>query len=479
MKNRKELIGILISLTLLFVFLGLWLNTVYKEELSKLKAEANVIFFNSLEEANDQLFVSKSRIHSSTPDNDQLWVGSNDHSVHDTIRELVVLKNREGFKDSLIAARVMKVIAQYTDDLNTSKSISVSIDASATNSIESDLDSMIVVDFASTTKHLIQVLKENMGASEISNLKVRVLDDPIIDTALHGAFISNKGSLGNLFLGTNDYAAIFENYGRTIFKRMLPEFLMSILLLTSIISAFIFIFRNLTRERHLSQIKDDFVNNITHEFKTPISVVNVALEALGNFDIDNDKVKKEEYLKLSRLELKRLSTMVDQLLGVSKLENGQIDKSFKQLKIEEIVRDVLDQSQIAALSKSQQIDFSVDNEIPHIMGDAEKIRITISNLLDNAIKYSNQNSKISILLSKVKKNVILTIADDGPGIPKEYHSEVFNKFFRIPTADLHDVKGYGLGLYYAKKIMDLHHGRIRLSENKPRGSKFELEFQIK
>ena len=474
MKLKKEIYGILFSIALLATFIGLWLHSVYKDELNNLKAEANVIFFNSLEEANDQLFVSRRFKHHSRNTNGGRWV----EEYHDELEsDTVIIIEQDGrARHPDIEARVMKMITRISEDADSSNAISVRINAHSDTEFSMESDSLIIVDFVSTTDNLSSILDSQIVHSDFANLKVQVLNNPRSDTILHNAFITNKGSLGNIFLGTNDYAAIFQNYREILLMRMIPEIIFSALLFIAIASAFWFIYKSLSKERRLAALKDDFISNMTHEFKTPISVVNVALEALEQPHVKEDAKKSSQYIDMSRKELERLTAMVDRLMNISHLDENPVE--MIPVDLSNLVDTIVGQFSFAANQRNQIINTTFPEAPINILGSKMKLEMLVSNLLDNAVKYSNEGDIIDVNVEKRNKKVYLLVSDSGPGIPREYRDNIFEKFYRIPTKNIHDVKGYGVGLYHVRNIVEQHGGTIRIEDNEPSGTRIIVEFEL-
>jgi signal transduction histidine kinase len=221
-------------------------------------------------------------------------------------------------------------------------------------------------------------------------------------------------------------------------------------------------------------MKSDFTNNMTHELKTPIAVAYAANDALLNFDITKDQTKTKKYLTIGQQQLRRLSGLVEQILSMS-MERR---KNMK-LNIEEVIIQPILESLIAEQNFKADIPVDISFNIPKdlsIKVDRNHFAHIISNLLDNAIKYSTGKAEIKVTAHKDKDYTEITIADKGIGIATDKQKYIFDKFYRVPHGNLYEVKGYGLGLYYVKSMMDRFHGNISVKSELGKGTTFKLRF---
>ncbi|HEY6955727.1 MAG TPA: HAMP domain-containing sensor histidine kinase, partial [Flavisolibacter sp.] len=221
----------------------------------------------------------------------------------------------------------------------------------------------------------------------------------------------------------------------------------------------------------LSEIKNEFISNITHELKTPIATVSVAIEALRSFNANMDPERTKEYLDISSNELQRLSLLVDKVLKLSMFEKREIELQYEPLDMRSLVDEVTASLRLqfekhhAEVTINSTGDTSLEADRLHLVS-------VIFNLLDNALKYSNEAPRINVNIIGEEKNVNLVIEDSGIGIPEEYRGRIFEKFFRVPTGNLHNAKGYGLGLSYVSHVINKHNGNISVESIPGDGSKF-------
>lgn len=263
-----------------------------------------------------------------------------------------------------------------------------------------------------------------------------------------------------------------------LFSRLRNNFLFSAGLLFLTALTFFLIYRNLQKQARLNEVKNDLISNVSHELKTPLATISVALEALQQFGGKEDPRLTNEYLEISRNEVSRLSHMVDNILNTALLENQAITISTHQVNMYKLVADVvkawqprLDKLQGLITLETEGVDFEIEAD------EVQLINI-ITNLIDNGVKYAKGSPQLNLKLTEEKDRVTLSVKDNGIGIPKEFQNQVFEKFFRVPTGDKHNVKGYGLGLNYVKHIVDLHHGNVHLSSGQD-GTTFTLTLKKK
>ena len=274
--------------------------------------------------------------------------------------------------------------------------------------------------------------------------------------------------------GFKDWVIDLKTYQSFIFKRMIPTILFSLFLLGIISLAFWTLLRNWIKQNRLVVVKNEFINNMTHELKTPIATVGVALEAISNFDLSTEQEKTKEYIDISRKEISRLSLLVDKVLNIASFDSKEIALKSEVVDINKIIQSNIQSMKLQLDDKNAQIEFNNTVAHPIILGDKLHVDNAIHNIIDNALKYSRSNPKIDIAIKEDSNNLILTFKDNGKGIPKEYHNKVFDRFFRVPSDDKHDVKGHGLGLNYVQNVVQSHGGKISLDSTEDLGSIFTI-----
>ena len=276
----------------------------------------------------------------------------------------------------------------------------------------------------------------------------------------------------SLEFGYRGLTAIFKNYRLYIFKRILPPLVGSILLFGLLATSLILILRNWLAQQKMNQIKNEFISNMTHELKTPIATVGVAIEAMEHFGVNDNKEKRKEYLEICKKELTRLTTLTNKVIGLSFNDKSNIDFSFEELDIKELVVQALESMKIIFEQGHHQVNFESSADDFHINGDPLHLNNVLFNLLDNAAKYSKDQSRIDISLSSKKNEIELIIKDNGIGIDKNDQKKIFDRFYRVPNDDRHNIKGHGLGLHYVKNIINRHKGRISVESKINQGATF-------
>jgi two-component system phosphate regulon sensor histidine kinase PhoR len=256
---------------------------------------------------------------------------------------------------------------------------------------------------------------------------------------------------------------------------MWSQILVSLLLVGLTVFSFTLLLRYLVQQRKLTQIKNDFISNITHELKTPIATVSVAIEALRNFDALHDPEKTKEYLAISSNELKRLSFLVDKVLKLSMFEKHQVELKEETIDLAVLVKEVVNSMKLQFEKYKAQVNVQLHGYRFSVEADRLHITSVLFNLLDNALKYSKENPSIHVELKDETERILLTITDNGIGIPAEFHKKIFDKFFRVPAGDTHNVKGYGLGLSYTAYVIQRHYGSIEVESQPGIGSRFIIK----
>ncbi|MBC9910983.1 sensor histidine kinase [Chitinophaga varians] len=271
--------------------------------------------------------------------------------------------------------------------------------------------------------------------------------------------------------------ASFESPLQFILQKMLWTLVSSLALLVLTVLCFVYMLRTILKQKKLSEVKNDFINNMTHELKTPIATVSAAVEALQNFNALNDQRKTQTYLDISKNELQRLSDLVEKVLHIAAEEKEDFDLFREETDLNEVIDNILTNHQLKA-TKMLQVRY--DNKLtrPTVYVDKTHLSNAINNLVDNAIKYSGEQVQLYIRCSEENGMLKIKVRDNGIGIPRAYQENIFDKFFRVPTGDLHNVKGFGLGLSYVKKIVEMHGGTIRVHSEPDKGTEFTINIPL-
>lgn len=291
------------------------------------------------------------------------------------------------------------------------------------------------------------------------------------------ALPGRKRNFGGVTIGIAKpltYSVSIDNAWPYLMRRIAQPVIFAVLLLFITILAFWVLNKNLRKHRKLAELKNEFISNITHELKTPIATVGVAIEALKNFNAMDDPARTREYLDISQHELNRLSLLVDKVLKLSMFESQGIELKYEMVNLRGLVTEVLESLKLQLDKFHIKTDVQYEGET-ELQGDRLHLLSVIFNLVDNAIKYrGEQNPSIWIKLNGDASTIRLTVTDNGIGIPEEYQGKVFDKFFRVPHGDTHNAKGYGLGLSYVSQVVQKHQGAISVEQAEGGGSCFSI-----
>lgn len=245
-----------------------------------------------------------------------------------------------------------------------------------------------------------------------------------------------------------------------------------------IIAAFYVTIRTLLNQKRLSQIKSDFINNMTHEFKTPLATISLAVDALGNEKVQNNKEKTAYFTKIIKEENNRMNKHVETILQAAFMEKQELKMNLSELHVHNIIVQVMDNYKLQLQDKGADFQLLLNAKNDLINGDEAHFTNLISNLVDNAIKYSKENLLIKISTHSTRNYLVIRIEDNGIGMNKESTKRIFEKFFRAHTGNLHNVKGFGLGMSYVKTVIDAHKGRIKVESTLGKGTAFTIEVPV-
>lgn len=283
---------------------------------------------------------------------------------------------------------------------------------------------------------------------------------------------------GDIFR-TRMYLVIKLNHTKSLlWQNSWRVIVISFLLLIFMIYTFYVIMSTILRQRKLSVLKNDFINNMTHELKTPISTISLACEAISDPDIPKDPESIETYLDMINQENKRLGSLVENVLQTAIIDKGELKLQKQTINLNQLFEKISNNSKFLVQSKGGVLEYLEEDKDINIDGDKIHITNIFHNLLDNSIKYSKEVPNVRISLKKDKDYAIITIEDEGIGIPKEHLKKIFEKLYRVPTGNVHNVKGFGLGLSYVKAIVDQHEGQISVSSEVDKGTEFKIKLKL-
>lgn len=302
----------------------------------------------------------------------------------------------------------------------------------------------------------------------IANYNLK-LDNHIYETELFPADIFHK----ELKLQIH-----FPEKTRFIWKQLTWVILVTVIVLAAIIVSMVLLTKTLLNEQNYNSMKSDFISNMTHEFKTPISTISLACEALTDKDMSNDANPDNPFVKMIREENKRLESLVESILQSAVIEKGELKIKPELINIHDVLTQVVKNAKLRVLSQHGELHLHLKAQNYQVEADSMHITNVFANLLDNAIKYCDKAPFIEVTTSNETGGwFVCTISDNGIGIKKEHQARIFEKLFRVPTGNVHNVKGFGLGLSYVKTIIDLHGGKIEVESQLGHGSTFKIKLK--
>jgi two-component system phosphate regulon sensor histidine kinase PhoR len=263
-----------------------------------------------------------------------------------------------------------------------------------------------------------------------------------------------------------------------IWKEMIWFILGAILFTIIITTAFFITIRTLLKQKKLSEIKSDFINNMTHEFKTPLATISLAVDALKNEKVTGNKEKTDYFTGIIKEENKRMNKQVETILQAALLDKKEVQLNLKRLLAHDLIVSALNNINLQVEEKGGKIDVELDAENDLILADEVHFTNVINNLLDNAVKYSKDNLHIKLSTKNSGHYLKIKIEDNGIGMNKETLHRIFEKFYRAHTGNVHNVKGFGLGLSYVKTMVDAHHGHIKAESVLGKGSCFIITMPL-
>lgn len=276
-------------------------------------------------------------------------------------------------------------------------------------------------------------------------------------------------------LGADNYMVInFPNKSAYLLQQVWLPLLSSIVFLVIIILCFVYAIQVIIKQKELSEIKNDFINNMTHEFKTPISTVSLAVEALQDPELANQDAFRNRYMRIINDENQRLGEQVEKVLQAAALDKKELKLKIEQVQIVDLIQSAQAHFELLVEKRGGSMEVDIDIKDPFIEGDSFHLSNVINNLLDNANKYSKDEPRIRVEAKDTENQVIITVRDQGIGMTNDTQKRIFDKFYRVPRGNVHDVKGFGLGLAYVKTMVEAHKGTITVESEINKGSNFTL-----
>lgn len=489
-RYRNSTLFFSISLLFLVAFLGVWLQNVYQDKVEELETEVSFLWLKSikgLEENNfSKLIVAtlSDTIDSTKSSSTQI---KHIQSIFQQSLGNKPLQSQAGrqqfiFKDKKSNANIEMIIdhqegkqafSTSSDSQNTQFTLA-DIDISSQNSdsffIDISQDKVQLLEFLSLDTNLVKSKLDKELA--LAQLPMQYQIQAIKDSTNKEFFVNDR-----FFTQTatgKKYRLELNKAPAFILKRMWFEFLMGLLLLVVITATFYYLLNNLKEQNRLVTIKNDLISNITHELRTPIFTVSAALEALESFNGLENPERTKEYLNISKNELNRLSILVEKVLKTSLFEQDALQLNYEVFPITPLLETISNSLQLQLEQENASLEIRCPEQI-QIRADKIHLTNVVYNLIDNALKYkADRLTQICIEVLDSKTKTQLIISDNGIGIPAIYIDQIFNKFFRVPQGNQHNVKGYGLGLNYVSNIIEQHKGTVTIKSEEGKGSQFTI-----
>jgi len=475
MLNRMRIsVGLmLISIVLIAAFQFWWLRKSYREEEETLNIRTSFLFRETIH----RLQVSKLKLDSN--------LKRKVASESDMVGMINVLK--EKMRDTVGSKERIKSTVIVSMDKGRPPAPPMLADTISAKAVYQFNDNGKFFNVLLTSDSLQDSLTVKEIQSEFHNaLLAEDIKVPFsVDRKLHAPSLQRKKLILPLqkletaeatigFINPITYKLYLRDTTSYLLKKISPQIFFSVLLLGITVVSFLTLYRNLRSHQKLASIKNEFISNITHELKTPIATVSVAIEAMKNFNVLDDPKKTREYLEISQNELQRLSLLVDKVLKLSMFEKKEIELKIETVDLRLLVEEVAASMRLQLEKHKAQLAIQSEGDTT-IQGDRLHFISVIFNLLDNALKYSKSNPSIEIDIRQEGEIAQIAVTDNGIGIPIEYKERIFEKFFRVPTGNTHNAKGYGLGLSYVAHVVSKHQGQIAVESQPGIGSRFIIK----
>ncbi len=317
-----------------------------------------------------------------------------------------------------------------------------------------------------------------IGEQIVSDNFARLYQDTAKNKSIVYPLISPSGSISEGVSPEELLVIVIPDFKSIVWKQMSWMIIGSVLFTILIFVAFFVTLKALLKQKKLSEIKSDFINNMTHEFKTPLATISLAVDALKNDKVFGNKEKMTYFTGIIKEENKRMNKQVETILQAALLDKQEVQLNLKKLHAHELINSALNNIHLQVEEKQGKLETNLAAAKDLVLADEVHFTNLISNLLDNAVKYSKDNLLIILTTQNTASHFKIKIEDNGIGMNKETVSRIFEKFYRAHTGNLHNVKGFGLGLSYVKTMVDAHHGSIKADSVPGKGTSFYLSFPL-
>jgi two-component system phosphate regulon sensor histidine kinase PhoR len=447
LKHIKTKLGnwmMAMSLLLLGTFLGFYLFSTYATEKERIEREMGYIFTNSIKEIESKLMGNLIKV--TNKGNNQISINI-DHMPKNNVA--VFTSKTEIKKSGKKEIRLNNRIERRTKDLDDDKEVSGMLSLMLKVNRKDSPDGILKLQQASNLKTILPEVKKQFALNLIKG-KISTPFTIVVDSVKPADnYIAKYNDIPS---NQKLWVTAQHKFG-IIIKNIFPQVLTTFLLFGFVALSFFLIIRADKKRQEMFQIKTDFISNMTHELKTPIATISIALEAIERFDLQSIE-KKMEYLGIARLETDKLSDLVDKVMQVSKMTDLEIKSDQEVFDLNALVREILNELQPRIKDKKLEILFENSTNQLEVVSDLKSFNTIVYNLLDNAIKYNQTaNPRIAISSKRNGNCAELEVTDNGQTIPADFRDKIFEKFYRVPQyGQIHNIKGHGLGLYIVESL---------------------------
>lgn len=479
-KNTISLMLMISSVVLLVVLQCLWLKSSYERAFLDFRRETSWLFRSTVYAMRDSLFT---RNITTVPEDSLPALAKRDtffnYFGHRSARVKVIVANNDSARHAIppqLASRIQEIAVFKNQKGGAPQNFVIRLTQDSLN--------------RDSIRYFYREALNRAGLDIPFNIKL-IRHEPVPgrppfdDDALRGRGTDEHENRRNLyrdeimtdrarFSPLYHYQASLANARSFVVREILPQILFSVFLTTMISIVFVMMYRNMRAQQRLMEMKNDFISNITHELKTPMATVSVALEALKSFHVLEKPALTEEYLSIAQSELSRLTLMTDKILKASSFETKGIGFVPEPVNLDVIIRKILASMKLIFEKRGAAVTYQAMDADFTVQGSEAHLTNVVYNLVDNALKYGGAHPVIDLELKPGSTHVEMVVRDQGIGIAREYQKKIFEKFFRVPTGDIHNTKGYGLGLSYVASVVKGHHGTIAVDSEPGRGSTFMI-----
>lgn len=487
-KNTITLALMISSLLLLLMLQGLWLKNSYERAFFDLRRETSGIFRSTIFSMRDSMLVhSIQRVDTSKAGDHFLFNRKVDSIFVNRQATPAKMKTESSQVQIYISSNrstdsIQKVIRPLAMQVQEGRVkgggtfvLRIGGDSLSTDSIRMTYKKALI-EAGYDVPFEVNFMAPLPSPLDFKNIRTTGFRPPELweDSVAANVFANSMKSEWVRFDPIHHYSVDLTDIRPLIIKEIIPQIFFSIFLTLITTIAFVVMYRSIRNQQKLMRLKNELISNITHELKTPITTVGVAIEALRNFKGINNPEVTDEYLAIAQNELNRLSILAEKVLRTAIHEDKGVEFKPEPVELNKIIEQAIGSMKLVFEKQDAKVSFEKTGSDFNMMGSNIHLTSVIYNLLDNALKYSPRNPEIKISLKEEANSLLLSVKDNGMGIPAEYQKKIFEKFFRVPTGDVHNIKGYGLGLSYVESVVKSHKGTIKVESEPGNGSNFVI-----